>query len=412
MSAPAETPPKVVEEPPPATPRKKRRGVIFSVFMLLAHLAGALTSIQAVMETRTSQGAIAWAISLNTFPYVAVPAYWVFGRTKFEGYVLARERDRMETNPVARQLREELTRERVENPALEREVQLLEKLSRMPFTAGNSAELLIDGEQTFASIFQSIAAAREYVLVQFYIIRDDGLGRKLRDALLAKAKQGVRCYVLYDEIGSLGLPEAYINALRAGGVQMLPFNSTQGSSNRFQINFRNHRKIVIADGLVAFVGGANVGDEYLGKDAKHSPWRDTHVKVTGPAVQCVQVSWLEDWHWASGKNVDLNWEVERAPGGECAVLCLPSGPADDLETATLFFLQAINMAKTRLWIASPYFVPDEQIMSALQLAALRGVDVRILMPRAPDSELVRLSAFSYFEEGEKAGIKFYHHVNG
>jgi cardiolipin synthase len=104
--------------------------------------------------------------------------------------------------------------------------------------------------------------------------------------------------------------------------------------------------------------------------------------------------------------------VERATTGECAVLCLPSGPADDLETATLFFLQAINMAKTRLWIASPYFVPDEQIMSALQLAALRGVDVRILMPTKPDSELVRLSAFSYFEEGEKAGVKFFHRQRG
>lgn len=413
MSAPSPVlSPTAAEISPRPKRRKKRRGVVLSVLVLLAHMAGALTSIQAVMETRTAQGAIAWAISLNTFPYVAVPAYWVFGRTKFEGYVLGRQQERLETDPVARQLQEELVRERVQSETLDEEVRLLEKLARMPFTSGNTAELLVDGEATFASIFESIAAAQDYVLIQFYIIRDDTLGRRLSEALIAKARQGVRCHVLFDEIGSLALPKSYTAALRAAGVQVFPFNSTQGHANRFQINFRNHRKTVIVDGRVAFVGGLNVGDEYVGKHPKLSPWRDTHVKITGPAVQCVQVSWYEDWHWASRKNAELNWHVQRAPGGEAAVLCLPSGPADDLETATLFFLQAINMARTRLWIASPYFVPDEQIMSALQLAALRGVDVRVLMPRKPDSELVRLSAFSYLGEGGKAGVQFFHHQRG
>ena len=130
-------------------------------------------------------------------------------------------------------------------------------------------------------------------------------------------------------------------------------------------------------------------------------------------MQCVQVSWTEDWHWASGEEPgDLNWNPAPAKGGSVGALCLPSGPADDLETATLFFLHAINSAKERLWIASPYFVPDEQFISALQLAALRGVDVRILTPEKPDNQMVRLSGFSYLPETEPCGIKWFRHQPG
>ncbi|MEO7317566.1 MAG: phospholipase D-like domain-containing protein [Chthoniobacteraceae bacterium] len=135
--------------------------------------------------------------------------------------------------------------------------------------------------------------------------------------------------------------------------------------------------------------------------------------MEGPVVQCVQVSWIEDWQWATGGEPgDLSWKPASAHGCSVGALCLPSGPADDLETATLFFLHAINSAKERLWIASPYFVPDEQFISALQLAALRGVDVRILTPEKPDNQMVRLSAFSYLPETEPCGIKWFRHQAG
>src|SRR4029078_8478516 len=181
---------------------------------------------------------------------------------------------------------------------------LLEKLAKLPATRGNHTELLIDGEATFRAIFESIEQAREYVLVQFYIIHDDGLGRRLKDALIARARAGVRCYVLFDEVGSHDLPASYLQELRGAGVDIRPFNTRKGDANRFQINFRNHRKIVVVDGRTAFVGGHNVGDEYLGKDPKVGAWRDTHVKVTGPVVQCVQVSWLEGWTWAPGEKTE------------------------------------------------------------------------------------------------------------
>lgn len=382
-----------------------------TVLFTLSQVIGFATSIKAIMETRTPQGAIAWAVALNTIPLLAVPAYFIFGRTKFSGYVHSRREKTQQTSPVARKLLEDLEKYRLQIDAREHEKLLLESLAKMPFTTNNRAELLIDGKATFEAIFKAIEQAQNYVLIQFYIIRKDGMGKRLRDALLIKAKAGVRCYVLFDEVGS-GHLRSYSAELRAGGVEIMAFNTTKGFTNRFQINFRNHRKIVITDGRLAFVGGHNLGDEYIGLDQKNGPWRDTHVEVEGPVVQCVQVSWLEDWQWATGNTPELNWEPARAPDTNTAALCLPSGPADTLETATLFFLFAINAARERLWIASPYFVPDEQFISALQLAALRGVDVRILIPERPDNELVRLSGFSYFHQTMPLGIKWYRHQRG
>lgn len=384
-----------------------------SLFLLLCHIAGFLTSIKAIMEVRTSQGAVAWAVSLNTFPYVAVPAYWIFGSSKFNGYVTARRTDLAEAGPVAKEFVAKLAKQNlIVQPDRDRAF-LVEKLAKLPFTAGNDAELLVDGDATFQSIFDGIARAKDYVLVQFYIIHDDGVGRELKAKLLERAKAGVRCHLLFDEIGS-DLTPAYIEELKAAGVVVFPFNTRQGDANRFQLNFRNHRKIVIVDGREAWVGGLNVGDEYKGLNAKIGYWRDTHLRLEGPVVQCVQMSFVEDWHWASGVLPErLNWEPQAAASGASRnILSMPSGPADPLESCTLFFLNAINMSKKRLWIASPYFVPDEQFISALQLAALRGVDVRIIIPEKADNPLVQLSAWSYLEDLEEVGIKVYRYTKG
>src|SRR4051794_5787667 len=240
---------------------RRHRKMMVTLFMAGAHLLGALTSIHAILGVRTSQGAIAWAVSLNTFPYVAVPAYWIFGRSSFSGYVSLRRKSRAELSESEQQVARDLLAMR---PARQHEpasATLLEKLARLPATRGNHTELLIDGEATFRAIFESIAQARAYVLVQFYIIHDDELGRRLKDALIAKARAGVRCYLLYDEVGSPDLDGAYENDLRAAGVEIRHFNTRQGPSNRFQLNFRNHRKVVVVDGRTAYVGGHNVGDE-------------------------------------------------------------------------------------------------------------------------------------------------------
>ena len=390
--------------------RKKR---FVALFVLLAHLAGALASVNAIMETRTAQGAIAWAVSLNSFPYVAVPAYLAFGRTRFQGYVKKRQASVDETTPVVYRIIEEAAARNFLVDDLAGQPPLLERLTNLPATLGNEVELLRNGTEIFPSLFAGMDEARDYLLVQFYIVRDDGLGRELQSRLLAAAARGVRVHFLYDEIGSYQLPRRYLETLRNGGVEVFAFNSTQGAANRFQINFRNHRKIVVVDGRCAWVGGANVGDEYLGLHPRLTPWIDAMVKVSGPAVQLIQVPFLEDWYWASGNLLDIDWLADAAPSGRSKTIAvIPSGPADRFETCALYFLDVIHNARTRFWVASPYFVPDEQIVSALQMAALRGVDVRILLPEDCDNLLVRLSGWSYVASLEKAGVLVYRMTDG
>ncbi len=376
------------------------------------YVSGIVLAVDAVMTVRTSQGSIAWIVSLLTFPYVAVPLYWVFGRRKYQGYIGARRTESKDMQPIIGRTVPGLPEFVVHLEESHMSFRVMEELAAMPFTRYNDAELLIDGEQTFAAIFEGIESAREYVLVQFFIIKDDQLGRDFQAALMRKAKAGVRVYLLYDEIGCIRLPGSYLRELKNAGVDVSSFNTTKGLRNRFQLNFRNHRKVVIVDGRAAYTGGSNIGDEYMGRSPAFGPWRDTHICVRGPAVKAVQFAFIEDWYWATHRVPTLNWSPQRSDGGDKNVLVIPSGPADDLETCGLFFVHAIHSAKHRVWIASPYFVPDPKVVAALQIAALRGVDVRILLPEKADHVLVWLSSFSYYNETEPYGVRLFRYQPG
>lgn len=365
------------------------------------------------MTVRTAQGTIAWVVSLNALPIVAVPAYWVFGRSQFEGYVIQRKSRDQLADPQARAVADRLAPLIPDFARADRGPAIAgQRLARLPFLGGNEVELLVDGEATFASLLAGIERAQRYVLVQFYIVRDDRIGRELRDRLVAKARQGVAVRFLYDEVGSSGLPRRYREELQAAGVRIEPFGTTRGWGNRFQLNFRNHRKIVVVDGVEGWVGGLNVGDEYLGRDPEVGAWRDTHLRIAGPAVIGLQLSFVEDWNWATSELLfdQLTWPAETR--GDKAVLVLPSGPADRLETASLMYQQAINGAQQRIWIATPYFVPDGAVLGALTLAALRGVDVRLMIPTRSDSRLVDAAAEGYLPPLVASGIRVYRYREG
>jgi len=394
---------------------KRHKKKILSIGFIVFHLLGALSSINAVMHTRTPQGAIAWVVSLNTFPYAAVPAYWIFGASKFDDYIAERQKVREQGRGVEDQLRAKLVSENLvpelDNDAM-RTVQQL--AGGLPFTTGNQAEYLIDGGQTYKSILDGIAEAKTYILFQFYIIRDDEVGRQFRDALTRKAKEGVRVYVMYDEVGSLSLPDSFKQPLIDAGGKFIPFNTTQGFGNRFQLNFRNHRKVVVIDGLYAWIGGINIGEEYEGSGSGGTDQylRDTHLRMSGPVVQMVQASFVEDWYWAARNIPELDWDPEPSSTGTLKMLCLPTGPTDDLGNCALFYLNAINNAKKRVWISSPYFVPDQQIITALALAILRGVEVRVMVPEETDSNLIDFSHRGIVGEVERTGIDIYKYQRG
>lgn len=378
--------------------------------IMLIHVLGGVSAIMALMSSRTSQGAVAWIISLLTFPYVALPAYWFFGRPRFYGYVTARgARDNVLRRVLARY------RNNVKPhmaPPQNADIQAVEQLAMMPLTKGNSAELLIDGEATFESLFSGIDNAQDYLLLQFFIVRDDALGRRLQRHLIEAARRNVRVYFLYDEVGSRKLGQGYFKDLTTEGVEVKAFRSSRGFKHRFQLNFRNHRKVMVADGKKGWTGGFNVGVEYLGQDDRHGPWRDTHLALQGPSVLGLQEAFWEDWHWATDEVITLNWHAETHPQEDHHVVIVPSGPADKQDTASLLIQQLIHSANERLWVTSPYFVPDQGVQDALRLAAMRGLDVRVMIPERPDHLLVFLSAFSFLPDMLRAGVKIYRYLPG
>lgn len=379
-----------------------------TLLYLLLEACAIAAAIESILKTRTAQGAIAWAIGLVMMPMLVLPIYLVFGRRKFFGYRRSRIRGKHEMQlEAARAFK--LLQPFLAEPS---PYPVLEKIVQMPATIGNRVELLINGVNAFPRMFSAIDTASQYVLLQFYIVRDDDLGHELQRRLIDKARQGVAIYFLYDEIGSIKLGSAYIDELRAAGVQISSFNSTKGWRNRFQLNFRNHRKLVVVDGNAAFVGGMNIGDEYVDRDNELTPWRDTQIQLEGPAVACLQIAFMEDWHWATDKVPQLQWPVEAVVRPGLPVLIALSGPADTMETCELVFLELINSASKRLWIVSPYFVPELSIINALTLAALRGADVRIMLPQNPDNILVYLSSYSYLREALHSGIRFYRYDEG
>ncbi len=376
-----------------------------------AYALGVVSAVNALLSARSSQSAIAWSMACVMFPYLAVPMYWLFGRNRLQGYVLARRSSGVQVRRLVKHLRDYAPPLDGLPKSLQTSCRVFERLADMPFTRGNRVALMHDGEFSFETIFERIAQARDYVLVQFYIVRDDSLGQRMARLLKEKVAEGVRVYFLFDQLGSYGLASQYVRDLRRAGVEMHPFRAGRGWMNRFQINFRNHRKLVVTDGRWAVMGGANLGDEYRGR-GKLGYWCDTMISVEGPVVQEMQLSFAEDWLFLVGRIPDLNWAPNEPADDGRSALVMPTGPAGELGTCSMMFSQAINSAEKRLWIASPYFVPDEQNVRALQLAALRGVDVRILIPEKTDSLLVHWASFTFLEELERTGVRFYRYTGG
>jgi len=384
-----------------------RKKMIIGWLITLSYVAGIVGSVHAITTARTAPGAIAWSVSMVSFPFIAVPAYLIFGRSKFEGGVQAYNQRQDEIDTLAAEIRANLQPHNIASPARPGVYEALRQLSGFELTQGNHAELLIDGVATFDSIIDGISRADKYVLVQFYMFHDDGLGRRMQAALIERAQAGVRVYMLYDEVGSGGLPRAYVDELRAAGVKVSAFKPTQGAGNRFQLNFRNHRKMVVVDGETGWVGGHNVGDEYLGLDPDFSPWRDTHVRLDGPVVMQLQSVLLADWYWATRDLPELDWAPKLPEAGDVNAIIVASAPSQRLETAGLMFTTALHSAQRRIWLSAPYFVPDEAVLKALELAALRGVDVRIITTGKWDSLPVYLAAFHFIDQLRDLGIRFY-----
>ena len=374
---------------------------LFAAIYAVIEVVAMLLAADAIMRARSPNAAIAWSISLVTLPLLVIPLYLIFGRSQFHGYAEAiREKQALVEEPLTEWYRRMAELEAELPPSCKPIGRMVKGLTTIPFTHGNEVSLLVDGAKTYQSMLEAIATAESYILVQFYIVKEGEVSTRLKNALIERAQEGITVCFLYDEIGSWKLSQDYLDDLKKAGVAVSGFKTTQGKQNRFQINFRNHRKLLVVDGKAGFIGGHNLADEYL-------DYRDTHIRIEGPATQQIQLTFMKDWFWATRQIPETGATIMPSLIGKSAVSIISTGPADIHSDCSVLFLTLINSARERVWITSPYFVPDEVMVRALQAAAIRGVDVRIILPGKADHRIVELASFTYYPRMIECGVKLF-----
>ncbi len=268
---------------------------------------------------------------------------------------------------------------------------------------------------------QAIEQAKHHIHIQYYIYKSDEIGTKVRDALINKAKAGVIVRFLYDGLGSNTLRRRFLKPMKEAGIEIVEFDPIFSAWLLETVNYRNHRKIVIVDGEIGFTGGLNVGDEYLGRSKKFPVWRDSHLKIEGKALYKLQAIFLEDWLYASSGLKTYSWDQfmnrQYFPGKEVsssegAVQIVASGPSSDDKSIRNTLLAIMGSAKKSIWIATPYFIPDQETLTLLRLSAISGIDVRILYPGKSDSIISDQASQSYFTPLLKAGASIYSYKDG
>lgn len=380
-----------------------------------------LLAISVIFLERRNVGATwAWLMVFLFLPVVGFVLYLVFGQnlSRFKVYKVRRE-SKERIDRMTRRQREEFAGGRLaynDPTAAQFEDLIYMNLSSAMalFSQDNSIELFTDGPSKFEALLRDVEEAKEHIHLAYYIVNNDGIGRRLLESLARKAQQGVEVRFLYDPIGSYRLPSGFFAPLIKAGGKAAAFFPSKIPYLNFRVNYRNHRKLAIVDGRIGYIGGFNVGDEYMGLDKRFGHWRDTHLRVKGTAVRQMQARFLLDWSLAAKQELDENRKYFPSPQeqGKVGMQIIASGPDQALEHIRNAYIRMIHHAKESVWIQTPYFIPDESLLNALQTAALSGVDVRIIIPAIPDHQMVYWATHSYLGDLLPLGVKCYLYENG
>lgn len=372
-----------------------------------------------VSENRNPVKSLAWVTVLLVVPAVGLVLYMFFGRNIQNKRIISR-RNRRKLKKLENISRPDSPRAR-RSPAVEQAITLAASLQSSPFYEGNSVELFNNGADKFESLLKDISGAREFINLEYYIIADDRIGRRVADALVERARAGVKIRLIYDSVGSFKVGRKYLRRLKEAGVEAYPFFEVVFPPFGTRVNWRNHRKIVVIDGKIGYIGGMNIADRYVDGGKDFPLWRDLHLRLTGPGVNALQQSFAVDWNFMGQPLLEQKAGETAAettgadsPRKACAagVQLLTGGPVNQWMNLTLMFQKIIATARKTVYLQTPYFLPSEGLLQALQLAALSKVDVRIMLPRRSDSDMLRWASFSYIQECLRAGIKVYLYEKG
>ncbi len=397
---------------------------IIQIIVILLFVANiVLAGITVFFERRNPSSTWAWLTVIFFVPVIGFIFYCIFGKEGKKEKMFKRKAEHDVNTYVSylHRMEKYSTMIRAQKQAIEGRIDIIDAkhhddLAYLHINSGNcitydnEVKSYYEGNSKYEDLINDIRNAREYVHMEYYILRNDGLGNKIVSELTKKAAEGVEVRLLFDGIGNHTLPKKMFAEYKKAGGKVgvfLPPLITR-------INYRDHRKISVIDGKIGYVGGLNIGDEYLGRVKRYGPWRDTHIRIVGDAVDQLQLRFIMDWNFVCDNEIKLSdkYFPAKESRGNAKMQIVSSGPDTKEENIRNGYFKMINEAETNVYITTPYFVPDDGIFSALKVAALSGIDVRIIIPANPDHPFVYWASMSYLGELLDAGVKCYQYNKG
>lgn len=381
-------------------------GLIIAYGITILSIIGVVIS-----ENRNPVKSLAWVTVLLVVPIIGLILYILFGRSiKNKRFISKRNRRKLKKHEPARPFDPRTSGLKSGNGQL---IKLGQSLVGAPYYEGNSARIFEDGREKFDTLFADIRNASRFIYLQYYIFEDDRIGNELANLLIEKASQGIDVKIIYDHVGSFKTKRRFFRRMREAGIGAHPFFKVTFPFFGTRINWRNHRKICLIDGRIGYIGGMNIADRYI-DGGSFNVWRDLHLRVTGPILRSLAHSFATDWNFMGCPIPEGTIpEIEHVPNTQnLGMQLVTSGPTGQWSNIELVFLKAIGNAKQSIYIQTPYFMPTEALLRALQAAALSKIDVRIIIPRKTDSTVLRYASYSYIQECLRSGIKFYLYEKG
>ena len=387
---------------------------LFEVVLTAIYLINFILVVDLIFRgKRNIDNTLTWIVILVLVPPVGFILYAMFGRSiaKKNMFSVKEKEDKVIKDKI---LESYVEIESNLDPYLDENKDIIYTLANSNnahFTADNDVDIYPESNKFFNSLLEELKKAEEYINIQFYIFKDDRIGKEIIEILKEKAQSGVEVRLLYDAVGGRNLSRKAVKEMKEAGVQVANVFPSFLNIINFNINFRNHRKIVVIDGKVGFVGGFNVGDEYLGREPKFGEWRDTHIRLTGSCVIDLSMRFLLDWRYTTKENLDLAkyfTKKREKSTGNVGIQIVSSGPdITELDEIKYGYMKMIQKARDYVYIQSPYLILDKTLMETLKVACLSGVDVRIMIPSKPDHPFVYWASYSYAGELLNYGAKIY-----
>ncbi|MBQ2164151.1 MAG: cardiolipin synthase [Muribaculaceae bacterium] len=368
-----------------------------------------------VSENRNPVKTLAWITVLVLLPVAGIVLYIFFGRSlKHVRMISRKKRRKLIKRDDIKHLMQSQSAAHDELPIKwQQMIKLVNSIQGSPYLANNEVQIFTNGRDKFEAYKRDLLLARNYIHIQYYIIENDNIGNEIATILKQKVQEGVKVRVLYDHVGSFHFDMSYFKKLRRAGVDVYPFMKITFPEFANRINWRNHRKITVIDGEVGYIGGMNIADRYV-TGGKMGHWRDTHLRVKGDVVAAMQVSFAIDWNFMKRELIEESVPVvdPASISNPVGVQLVTGGPTSQWGNMAFVFQKAIENARKSIYIQTPYFLPSDSLLKALQVAALSKVDVRLMIPRKPDSFLLRYASYSYVKQCLDAGIKIYFYEPG